>query len=178
MKKVRNDQASIKSNIPNLNDSLARLHEFCEVLALPYGEGKSKDLKYLCKNFDLRVGGTKQDLVNRLIVRLSQDDTCAQDTSAANEVHLTADQSTSFERLAKFFYDEENPAIVVTGSAGTGKTYLARHIVNFIIDNRLARIAAVAPTHKARRVLEKMLNQGRCISIPSFTTCSVLGKMR
>jgi nucleoside-triphosphatase THEP1 len=91
---------------------------------------------------------------------------------------LTKDQDLALIRVKKFFKDEDNPAIVVMGSAGTGKTTLLRYIVDYILDNHIGSIAAVAPTHKARRVLEKMLNNDRFLAIPSFTTASILGKMR
>jgi len=96
----------------------------------------------------------------------------------SNNFILTQDQDKAFTRVKSFFKNEDNPAIVIMGSAGTGKTTLMRYIVDYIIDNHVGSIAAVAPTHKARRVLEKMLNIDRFISIPSFTVASILGKMR
>ncbi len=91
---------------------------------------------------------------------------------------LTKDQSKAFVRVKAFFKDEDNPAIVIMGSAGTGKTTLMRYIVDYILDNHVGSIAAVAPTHKARRVLEKTLNIDRFLAVPSFTVASMLGKMR
>jgi len=91
---------------------------------------------------------------------------------------LTNDQNNSFTRVKAFFKDEDNPAIVISGSAGTGKTFVMRYIVDYIIDNHIGSIAAIAPTHKARRVLEKTLNTDRFLAIPSFTVASILGKMR
>ena len=91
---------------------------------------------------------------------------------------LTPDQEYTFEKVKNFFNDEDNPAIVIMGSAGTGKTYLTKYIVDFIMNNIKFNIAAVAPTHKSRRVLEKTLNSERFINIPSFTVASILGKMR
>ena len=91
---------------------------------------------------------------------------------------LTKDQSKAFVRVKAFFKDEDNPAIVIMGSAGTGKTTLMRYIVDYILDNHVGSIAAVAPTHKARRVLEKTLNTDRFLAVPSFTVASMLGKMR
>lgn len=91
---------------------------------------------------------------------------------------LTNDQNNTFSRVKAFFKDEDNPAIVISGSAGTGKTFVMRYIVDYIIDNHIGSIAAIAPTHKARRVLEKTLNTDRFLAIPSFTVASILGKMR
>jgi hypothetical protein len=60
----------------------------------------------------------------------------------------------------------------------THNTYLTKHIVDYIMDNKKLSIVAVAPTHKARRVLSKMLNKERFLEIPSLTVASILGKMR
>ena len=63
------------------------------------------------------------------------------------------------------------------GSSGTGKTTLTKYIVDHIINIGIA-VVAVAPTHKARRVLSIKLNTDRLFDIPSYTTASMLGKMR
>jgi hypothetical protein len=96
----------------------------------------------------------------------------------SKSITLTVDQNQAFTRVKAFFKDEDNPAIVIMGSAGTGKTTLLRYIVDYILDNHIGSIAAIAPTHKARRVLEKTLNIDRFLAIPSFTVASILGKMR
>ena len=93
-------------------------------------------------------------------------------------IQLTEDQSRTFERVKEFFSDEENPAIVIAGSAGTGKTSLTKYIVDYITDNRKMAMVAVAPTHKARRVLSGKLNKDRFLEVPSLTVASILGKMR
>lgn len=93
-------------------------------------------------------------------------------------IKLTPDQEKVFAQVKSFFNDEENPAIVIMGSAGTGKTTLTKYIADHIIDNHIGCIAAIAPTHKARRVLEKTLNLDRFGNIPSFTIASILGKIR
>ena len=91
---------------------------------------------------------------------------------------LTEDQALVFEAIKAFFGDEDNPAIVVAGSAGTGKTYLTKHIIGHAVDKLKKSVVAVAPTHKARRVLSKKLNEGRLFDVPSLTVASILGKMR
>lgn len=95
-----------------------------------------------------------------------------------NNINLTSDQKYVFEKVKNFFQDEENPAIVIMGSAGVGKTTLTKYIADFIIDNFYMSVVAIAPTHKARRVLSKKLNSERVFAIPSFTIASILGKMR
>ena len=93
-------------------------------------------------------------------------------------IELTKDQNATFIRVKGFFEDHENPAIVIIGSAGTGKTTLLRYIVDHITDNGIGSIVAVAPTHKARRVLEKILNTDRFLPVPSLTVAAILGKIR
>jgi hypothetical protein len=90
---------------------------------------------------------------------------------------LTPDQDSAFAAVKAFFSDQENPAIIIIGSAGTGKTYLTGKIADYIIESGIS-VGAIAPTHKAKRVLSKMLNTDRFLNIPSFTVASVLGKMR
>ena len=94
------------------------------------------------------------------------------------EFKLTPDQEQAYKNTQAFFKDDDNPAIVIMGSAGTGKTFLTRYIVDYILNERMGSIAAIAPTHKARRVLEKTLNTERFFPVPSFTVASILGKMR
>jgi Cdc6-like AAA superfamily ATPase len=91
---------------------------------------------------------------------------------------FTKDQEYVFSKIKDFFQDSENPAIVIKGSAGTGKTYLTKYIVDHIMDNLYYQIVAIAPTHKARRVLSKMLNKNRLIEIPTSTIAAILSKLR
>lgn len=91
---------------------------------------------------------------------------------------LTSCQEQTFDRVRSFFRDGENPAIVINGAAGVGKSFLTKLIVDHISDNEDMAIAAVAPTHKARRVLHSFLNKDRFIPVASMTVASVLGKMR
>ena len=91
---------------------------------------------------------------------------------------LTKDQEHIFQKVKEFLQDDENPAITIKGSAGTGKTTLTKYIVDYIKDNGNMEIVALAPTHKARRVLSKKLNTNRIIEIPSLTIASILGKMK
>lgn len=94
------------------------------------------------------------------------------------DIVLTSDQERIFTEVKNFFTDDLNPAIVIMGSAGTGKTSLTQYIVNHIMDTHIMEVVAIAPTHKARRVLCKKLNNNRVFKIPSLTIASLLGKMR
>jgi len=92
-------------------------------------------------------------------------------------IELTPDQKNAFEKVKKTLSDPETPAITIKGSAGTGKTFLTKYIADYITDNTGKNICAIAPTHKAKRVLRKMLNQGRFLPVKAFTVASVLGKL-
>jgi len=94
------------------------------------------------------------------------------------ETELTEGQREGLELVRSFLHDEENPAFVLYGAAGVGKTYLMREIVDMIKEESRMVVGAVAPTHKARRVLHQTLNRSRFMEIPSMTVASVLGKMR
>ena len=92
---------------------------------------------------------------------------------------LTKDQQKAFDDVKQFLrVDDEEPVIVIKGTAGTGKTFLCRHIVNYAQEIANLSVVAVAPTHKARRVLEKMLNKDRLFQVATATVASILGKMR
>jgi hypothetical protein len=93
-------------------------------------------------------------------------------------ITLTSCQNRAFERVKQFLSDDENPAIAIVGAAGTGKTTITKYIVDYIADTQNLNIAAVAPTHKARRVMHSMLNKNRFVPIPTLTVASILGKMR
>jgi len=93
-------------------------------------------------------------------------------------IQLTQDQQNAFERVKEFLLDAENPALAIVGSAGTGKSTLTKYIVDHIMDSKRMAIVAVAPTHKARRVLSKSINRDRFLEVPSLTVASILGKMR
>ena len=94
-------------------------------------------------------------------------------------ITLTSDQETAFAQIKKFLLDSpDDPAIVITGSAGVGKTTLTKYIADYITNEHKLPLVAVAPTHKARRVLDKNLNHNRLIEIPSLTVASLLGKLR
>jgi len=67
--------------------------------------------------------------------------------------------------------------VVLTGSAGTGKTTLTKFIAQACMENNMA-ICGIAPTHKAVHVLENVLNARNMLPIPVFTIASILGKMK
>jgi hypothetical protein len=90
---------------------------------------------------------------------------------------LTNDQQFAFKKVQEFLESDDN-SLVILGSAGTGKSFLTKHISDYISDNTNKKLVAIAPTHKARRVLSKFLNKDTVKSIPDFTVASMLGKMK
>lgn len=65
---------------------------------------------------------------------------------------LTNDQQQALERLDKF-YNSDNLSFVLSGAAGTGKTFILDRFMRYINNKR---IVVSAPTHKAVRVVERM----------------------
>lgn len=70
--------------------------------------------------------------------------------------------------------------ILLEGSAGTGKTTLTKCIVNYFNKSSYVKnsICAIAPTHKARRVIENVLNKNSLFHISTYTVASALSKIR
>ena len=93
---------------------------------------------------------------------------------------LTADQEIALEGLISFIQKPiekfEDCATILYAAAGCGKTFLTRYIADKIRGKYT--IAGVAPTHKARKVLEKFLNNGSFYTIKTMTVASLLNKMR
>lgn len=70
--------------------------------------------------------------------------------------------------------------ILLEGPAGTGKTTLTKCIINYFnsINKNKYNICAIAPTHKARRVIESVINKNSLFKIPTYTVASALSKIR
>lgn len=64
---------------------------------------------------------------------------------------LTSDQEIALKEILKFISGSETAGILYA-AAGCGKTYLTRVIVDRLRFSH--SIAGVAPTHKARKVLD------------------------
>lgn len=77
-----------------------------------------------------------------------------------NVIRLTKDQSEAVNGLIEFFnnpYDEKKRIYGLTGSPGTGKTFITRYIINKCkLPN--STIKCCSPTHKACRVLSQSVN--------------------
>jgi hypothetical protein len=91
------------------------------------------------------------------------------------EVVLTPSQTSAYSIITQNLNVAK--IILLSGSAGTGKTTLTKRIANFFLMSKL-RICGIAPTHKAKRVLQTILNKKILFPIHAYTVASVLGKMR
>jgi hypothetical protein len=97
------------------------------------------------------------------------------------DLTLTNDQSEALSRILEFMHSKVmGQFMLLEGKAGTGKTTLMKMVVRY--NNKMGssrlRILAAAMTHKARKVIEKALNEGGMITIPSKTIANLLKKQR
>ena len=69
---------------------------------------------------------------------------------------LNEKQKEINEKLHAFVKEKGDNLFLVTGYAGTGKTYLATYFVKEVIDKTYKRIAITAPTNKAVKVLRNL----------------------
>lgn len=72
------------------------------------------------------------------------------------KIGLNNGQSTAFDNIVDFLENPQHDALVLKGYAGTGKTYLVKKILEYIMystDNK--EVAIGAPTNKAVSVLYK-----------------------
>lgn len=86
---------------------------------------------------------------------------------------LTKDQQKAKDCIIDTF--KTSNVFLLTGSAGVGKTFLTKNLSQHYCD---AGICAIAPTHKAKRVIYSMLNEKTILPIHAFTVASILGKMK
>lgn len=97
-----------------------------------------------------------------------------------NTSGLTPDQRVALDGIIKFIHspiaDVEDTCTVMYAAAGRGKTFLTRKIANAVRGSH--RIAGVAPTHKARKVLDNVLNSGSLLKVKTMTIASLLNTMR
>ncbi len=95
-------------------------------------------------------------------------------------MELTPDQQTALDGIIQFVFTEvktkEDVAGILYAAAGCGKTFLTRVIVNKVRGTH--RVAGVAPTHKARKVLDGFLNGDTLLKVKTLTIASLLNKMR
>lgn len=93
---------------------------------------------------------------------------------------LTPDQEQALEGILEFIQRPiegyKDCVTLLYAAAGCGKTFLTRYIADELRGKYT--IAGVAPTHKARKVLDRFLNNGSFYSIKTMTVAGLLGKLR
>src|SRR5688572_23424765 len=90
-------------------------------------------------------------------------------------LQLTNHQQEAYDYILETF--KTTNLFLLIGFAGVGKTFLTKTVVNHYATLGL-NIAAIAPTHKSKRVILSMLNTDRILNITGFTVASILGKIK
>lgn len=96
---------------------------------------------------------------------------------------LTSDQTAAEAYIKDFIGTPFNLDNIDTylctlkGCAGTGKTTLTKRVVK-MVRSAGRQVLCVAPTHKARKVLDKIINTSSFLRMPTTTLASMLGKIR
>lgn len=90
-------------------------------------------------------------------------------------LQLTEDQQYAFDFITKQFVSDN--ILLLNGVSGGGKSTLTKYIVNHYAKSSTS-ICAIAPTHKAKRVIETILNTQKIVPIPAYTVASMLGKLK
>lgn len=98
------------------------------------------------------------------------------DDSSKKTIKLTHDQETAFIEIKDFLKGDEVIHTLV-GFAGAGKTFLTKYIFWWAQENNIS-VAGLAPTHKARKVLEKTLNTASFLPAVTMTVAKFLNKMK
>ncbi len=84
---------------------------------------------------------------------------------------LTPDQAEALHSIEAGF--EPGSFYLLTGHAGTGKTYLMQRLTKNMLANK-RKVILSAPTHKAVTVLARKLAEARIVGVPCRTIHSVL----
>jgi len=82
-------------------------------------------------------------------------------------VTLTDEQKIALKNIQNWWKENKTPIFVLSGYAGTGKTFLTKFFTNKL--NKDISVAISAPTHKAKKVISKMIGK------PGVTLHSLLG---
>ena len=97
---------------------------------------------------------------------------------------LTAHQNEVYEDILDFLDDDSNMSDpynlfgLLKGAAGTGKTTCMKEVVKYVRSKMRKQVLCVAPTHKARKVLEQIVNERLLVKVPTCTVASLLNKAR
>jgi hypothetical protein len=91
-------------------------------------------------------------------------------------IQLSENQQTAFQFIIEHLSGTQ--PVLLEGSAGTGKTTLTKHICNYYNRQNKTPVCAIAPTHKSKKVVRNVLNQGALLPVAAFTVASALNKVR
>ena len=97
---------------------------------------------------------------------------------------LTEHQNEVYEDILDFLEDDgdmddpENLFGLLCGPGGVGKTYLMKCVVRYIRKEMNKQVLCCAPTHKARKVLENIINEKSVFKVPTCTVASLLNKTK
>jgi hypothetical protein len=89
---------------------------------------------------------------------------------------LTDDQQKAFAEIKEFISGKET-SHCLAGYGGTGKTFLTRYILAWCQQRNIS-VAGLAPTHKARKVLESNLTTSFGTITQTMTVASFLNKLK
>jgi len=104
-------------------------------------------------------------------------------STSTSTITLSKDQETALTGLISFLDQKfiknniNSYCATLSGYAGTGKTTLTKEFLR-IARIRKMKVAGVAPTHKAKKVLARTLNNKSFIQIATLTVASLLLKTR
>jgi len=93
------------------------------------------------------------------------------------KIVLSDSQQQIFEKIQQFLVNKEQN-VTICGYAGTGKTTLTKYIVTYAKGTLKMNVVGVAPTHKARKVLDKVLNANSFMMTNTLTVAGLLSKLK
>jgi hypothetical protein len=88
---------------------------------------------------------------------------------------LSEEQTIAYNYIINTF--KTDPIVLLHGRPGVGKSHITKHISNYYIKQNIP-VCGVTPTHKSKRILSAFLNDGKIMTIPTFTVASFLCKMK
>lgn len=97
---------------------------------------------------------------------------------------LTVDQQKALDEIVNFITSSNETSIRLSGAAGVGKTYTVKAILK-ALENLNYSITLIAPTHKAKKILQNSVNENtdseeletQLSSYEAFTLCKALGQI-
>lgn len=86
---------------------------------------------------------------------------------------LTKDQQTAFSKIETWLEAADAPYFILTGGAGTGKSFLIQSVCRLLLNKRTVYLTA--PTNKAANVLTEMAKEANLSGVVAKTIYSLLG---